>query len=462
MKRVYNNKTGTAFILIGCICMLFNVACTDSWLEAKPDKALVLPRSLKDYQSLLDNTAEFNNLLTGGLGEVGAGDFLLSDNDYLGLASPLERNVYVWKKENVYEGEPNPEWSYAYERILKVNIVLEGLDKITRTGNEQQWDHLRGSALFFRALDYFNLAQLFCQPYTGPGAATALGLPLRLNANVNEKKGRSNLDDTYGQIISDLEDAYNLLPSSQDYKTRPNKVAADGLLARIYLSTGNYERALFHSNRFLLNQEELIDYNDLNINANFPIAVLSDEVVFHGNMIMYTALLNNRHQVSRELFDSYETDDLRRNVFFASTENSLIRFKGSYAGSRTFFVGIATDEQYLIKAECLIRQQKIAEGLTVLNKLLRTRWKKGAYIDFVTDDVNEALHFVLQERRKQLLARGVRWSDLRRLNVDPRFEITLNRTLSGMSHVLSPNDPRYVLPIPDEEMLNNPMEQNPR
>src|SRR5690606_34948029 len=108
---------------------------------------------------------------------------------------------------------------------------------------------------------------------------------------------------------------------------------ADGLLARIYLSTGNYERALFHSNRFLLNQEELIDYNDLNINANFPIAVLSDEVVFHGNMIMYTALLNNRHQVSRELFDSYETDDLRRNVFFASTENSLIRFKGSYAGS---------------------------------------------------------------------------------------------------------------------------------
>lgn len=451
-----------AFITIGCIYVLFATACKDSWLEAKPDKALILPRSLKDYQALLDNTAEFNNQLTGGLGEVGAGDFFLSDNDYLSLASPLERNTYLWKKDNMYEGEPNPEWSYAYERILKINIVLEGLDKMERAGAEEQWNQLRGSALFYRALDYFNLAQLFCQPYVGREASSALGLPLRLNANVNEKKGRSNLGDTYLQMIEDLEEAYDLLPSQQDYKTRPTKDAADGLLARIYLSMGNYERALFHSSRFLSNHDELIDYNDLNANANFPITILSKEVVFHGNIMMYTSLLNSRHQVSKELFDSYAFDDLRRNVFFVSTADSVIRFKGSYAGSRNFFVGIATDEQYLIKAECLVRGQNIIEGLNVLNDLLKNRWKKGTYIDFATNDADESLRFVLQERRKQLLSRGLRWADLRRLNFDPRFEVSLTRTANGMSHVLLPNEPRYTLPIPDDEMLNNPIEQNPR
>ena len=69
----------------------------------------------------------------------------------------------------------------------------------------------------------------------------------------------------------------------------------------------------------------------------------------------------------------------------------------------------------------------------------------------------------LIERRKELLYRGLRWTDLRRLNKETGRQTLLQRTIAGQSYSLPASDPRYTLLIPDNVISFNPgMHQNPR
>ena len=68
---------------------------------------------------------------------------------------------------------------------------------------------------------------------------------------------------------------------------------------------------------------------------------------------------------------------------------------------------------------------------------------------------------ILLERRKELLMRGLRWMDLKRLNMEGAA-ITLTRTVNGQVYTLPPNDLRYALPIPEDVIAISGMQQNPR
>jgi hypothetical protein len=67
----------------------------------------------------------------------------------------------------------------------------------------------------------------------------------------------------------------------------------------------------------------------------------------------------------------------------------------------------------------------------------------------------------LLERRRELLFRGLRFTDLLRLNKEG-YQIALLRNLNGQQYALPPNSPLYVLPIPPDEIALTGEEQNPR
>jgi hypothetical protein len=69
---------------------------------------------------------------------------------------------------------------------------------------------------------------------------------------------------------------------------------------------------------------------------------------------------------------------------------------------------------------------------------------------------------VLTERRKELVGRGLRWFDLRRLNLDPRFQKSLSRTIAGQTYELAPQSKKYTFPIPDQEVKTYGWVQNVR
>lgn len=49
-----------------------------------------------------------------------------------------------------------------------------------------------------------------------------------------------------------------------------------------------------------------------------------------------------------------------------------------------------------------------------------------------------------------------RYIDLKRLNLEKRFQKTITRKADGQTWILPPNDNRYILPIPPRVLEYNP------
>jgi hypothetical protein len=116
----------------------------------------------------------------------------------------------------------------------------------------------------------------------------------------------------------------------------------------------------------------------------------------------------------------------------------------------------------LIAAEGYSRSGNLEMGNLYLNELLRNRYDKESWEDLMIEEQEELLKRILLERRKELIGRGIRWSDLRRLNQETGSEITLERVIDGETYSLLPNDPLYVFPIPDVEIQRSGIAQNNR
>lgn len=457
--------------------MLVLLSCNkDEFLSDKPNQALVVPASLTDFQAILDNDYDMNGVASGEglvphLGETGADDYYLLETNYNNTIRPLFRDYYIWKADaNTVENVPD--WSRPYQCVFNANVVLDGLEKLLpAAGNSNEYNRLKGSALFYRAHAFYQLAQVFAPPYSE--AAAGWGIPLRLHADLNEKIQRATLKETYDQITGDLLKAKDLLPDDLKYKERPSRPAALALLARVYQSAGDYTNALVYADSCLMVAGTLLDYNTLSAGATYPFSGLglnNPEVIFSAVMLGGISLQSPVRpafaRVDSVLYRSYAARDLRKTVFFRAAAQQIgYRYKGSYTGQEQNFAGLATDEMYLVRAECYARSGNTAQAMTDLNTLLAKRYVNTAASPFVPLTASTpaaALDLILSERRKELCFRGLRWTDLRRLNLEGRG-ITLKRIINGETYTLASNDLRYTYLIPAAVIGYNPgMPQNER
>lgn len=432
--------------------------CQDSFLDAKPDKALVVPTSLADYQAVLDN---FDSMSSPGLNLI-AGDELSASPQQFQSWQYFERQAYLWG-EDLYSGESATDWDVSYKAVFAANLVLEGAGKLSPSA---QRDNLLGYAYFYRANAFYGLAQQFAPPYEPQRAASQLGIPLKLSTQVTKTVSRASLLDSYQQILSDLSRAGELITTASEWKNRPSRAAVYALLARAYLAMGDYENAEKNASTSLAITGGLVDFNELDLSAklSFPDSPkdANQEVLYYNRMNFYLFHFTPYYQVDSSLYAAYSAGDLRKQCYFDTLADGTVWFKGSYAGSFGFFSGLATDEMYLIRAECYARMGSVALALSDLNALLVKRFKKEAFKPVTASTSEQVLRRVFTERRKELVARGLRWTDLRRLNKEQAFQTTLRRQVDGKEYVLSPGSPRYTFPIPGNEISGSGIEQNPR
>ena len=450
------------------ICLLLSfpllVSCEKSFLEAKPDKSLIIPAELSDFQALLNNYQVMN--FSGFLTATAVDDIYTTNAGYT-AALELIRNAYIWKEGDMYGTSNVGDWNTPYQTIYYANVVLDGLSLMeAKVENQKEADRLQGQALFYRAFSFYSLAQQFAKPYNSANQKSP-GIPIRLKANVQIKSVRGTLEQTYNQILEDLLAAELLLPLTVSYKSMPRKDACLALLARVYLTMQNYPKALEYADKCLQINSQLLNYNNLVLTSARPFPVSfkdqNNEVLFSNSLISAGFLTSpTTTLINTDLYNSYRPDDLRRTAFFTTNANGVI-FKGNYSGSGGVFSGLALDEVYLIRAECQARLGNIQLAMNDLNTLMRNRWNnKVPYPVFTAIDAKDALRQILTERRKELVYRNTRWSDLRRLNLENDFAVTLIRNVSNVVYTLAPNSTRYVFPIPEYEIAASGIEQNDR
>jgi len=445
---------------ITAVLLCTTISCSSSWLEVKPDQSLVVPTSVKDFQAWLDNVSEFNRSSSFGNMEVTADNLYLTDATYNALSTVAARNIYSWAKGGIdfYEGQGSASWHDAYEKLLQINIINEGVNKVNRMTDPEGWDNVKGSALFYRAFYHYALLSEFCQAYS---ENDPLGIPIKSSGNVNDKMARSSVKASYDYVIKDLKDAESLLPVTASNKMRPSRMAVWAMLSRVYLAMSDYSTALHYARLCLSNNDVLLDYNKLNTAASFPFDRLNAEVIFSVYIANPAVLSQTNHVIDSTLYRSYAENDLRKQLFFRLNAG-LPRFKGGYFGVANCFAGLALDEVYLNAIECLIRTEQLNDAMILFNKFMSTRWKVGQYSEVVFKDLNNALSLVLEERRKSLLFRCLRLSDIKRLNKTSQQQVLMKRNINGVEITLMPNDSKYALPIPQKELLINEMPQNPR
>jgi hypothetical protein len=437
-------------------------SCT-KFLEEKPNQKLVVPHILRDLQALLEDP-QVNNYTFSISAELSAGDYYLPNNVLMEMDEQV-RNMYLWNKDNLF-ATTNNEWGTLYKVIYRCNVVLAQLEKMTPNRTEaQQWNAVKGSAHFLRASYYTQIAWLWSLAYDPQTASDDLGLVLRLSDNFNEPSRRVDVASSYAQIISDLKLATRLLPVESGHTLTPSRPAAYGQLSRVYLSMRDYKNASLYADSSLQLRNSLMDYNnDPNIapNATYPFTRFNPEVLHMVGARRTSSFAKGI--TDSTLYDSYEQHDLRKTLFFAGRKTALNNFKGNYEGKNTtgvIFSGPATDEMYLNRAECLIRMGDVPSGLNDLNTLLIKRYKKGTFSPYANLEAEQALKLVLSERRKELLFRGLRWMDIKRLNKEGAG-IVLSRLMDGTTYRIDPNSLRYALPIPENVIQLTGIQQNPR
>jgi hypothetical protein len=434
------------------------------FLDKDPNLSRATPHDVAAYQGIMDQ-ASLTTVSTPGLGIMLVNDFWCTPA-VLSKMDSITLGFYTWQPAFFLNGI-ELSWSHPYTAIYSCNTVLAGLPALTGLDSldRAQAQFVMGQAYFDRAFLFYNVEETFGQPYRAGSAATDPGVPLRTSDDPMQRVPRSSVGAVYDAITSDLGKAVGLLPSGVqwDNPNRACRPAAYALLAKVWLTREDYVKARLYADSCLRLYNGLIDYNGVDSTAAHPFAAGGNpEVMFQCSANNYLLQYSRTTLIDTVLYGSYDRDDLRRAVYFASAGGSNYYFKGQYTGIFYLFSGLAVDEVYLIRAESNARNGDIAAALADLDTVMIKRWRSGRFQPFTASTQDEAIGLILREKRKEILFREGRWFDERRLNKGPGpYADTLTRWYNGQAFSLMPGSLRYALPIPPQEVNLGGVVQNP-
>lgn len=389
---------------------IFWLTSCDGFLDEKPNKSILVPETIADFEAIIDNYDRMN--ITPVLPFMFSDDYWTTGSNWENF-TPWQQNAYKWSNDPFLPEDSPLDFSVMYRKIFSANVVLD------KAAENPDWpnadlNRLKGKALFWRAHGYFELAVLYLPDPGMTGDSPEIKLPLRSTASFGAPVEWKTSTEIFNLVISDLEESLQYLPKNTVYPTQPSLYAGHALLARIHLYLGNLEKAIMHAQEVLKGDFALLDYSKLNMSSPFPVSLFNSETILFTVMgAQSTVSGNNVAFVNPDLLGTYSSDDLRSG-FLVKNPAGNTYFKGGYTARQDIFSGIALDEIHLILAEANVRKGRVEEGLTQLNLLLVKRKKN--FIPPSIDSIDNTLEWVLDERRKSLLFRGQRWADLKRTN----------------------------------------------
>ncbi len=386
---------------------------------------------------------------------------LLASQDQVDFVGTFSNYKEVLNKEQISSNSiATGIWANGYQIINLSNTVLSKIDLIDST----EKDNITGEAEFFRGLMFFELINLYAQPYSAGNTTSNPGVPLVLNApqyvydSTTSLVSRATVEEVYTQIINDLTDAVAKLPVTAE-NARATKYTAEAILSRVYLNMEDYENAAIMAN-------DVIQSGYFNLVSTFNQAFNnvgnSSEDIFGiqqtaqsnagtsnaGLTTFYASYPTGRGdaQVDPGYFDYFEGSDFR--VSYVYDGQTIGGIQGTYTRKYESFYKtipvVRLAEMYLTRGEANLRKGGTPVGgvdpVEDIN-IVRERSDASPLAEVTGDDF-------VDERLRELGFEGDRFFTLKRLKKD----------IDGLPY----NDPLLVLPIPQREIdVNKNLEQNP-
>ena len=433
-------------IIYSIFITLSFISC-DKYLDIEP-VGQVIPKSVEEYRSFLTSaysiTKESKVLTTYRTDELALSADALGVEQY--------EDLFIWNDVN-----PSPLTSvfpYAslYNTIFYTNHVINS--EATIEGNQSDKEQLIGEAYALRAMQYFELINLYAKPYNKSTANTDAGVPITLEYDAEKEFLVQTVEDVYALILSDLtmaESLINIQKQEIGYNYRFSMIAVKAFKSRVYLYQQDWQKAIDLANEALAINAEI---QNLNIDTSImPSEYNAVESILALETVASFDLVNNT-TISKTLIDSYnQTADVRFSLYFK--ENTDGSFSSNKSAETKFKVSYRTAELHLTIAECLAALNEDVLAKEKLISFAENRYTTDGFTAYKANvnslNSNDLKAEILEERRREFAIEGQRWNDLRRTN-QPK----LTKIFDGVIYTLENNDDRYVIPFPNDATINNP------
>lgn len=366
-------------------------------------------------------------------------------------------------------------WNDMYNNISNVNSVLNA--PLVEGATAYPANIYKGEALALRAMMHFDLMRLFAEQITvNPNAK---GIPYATEFSLKTPDFET-LAENYNHVLADLQEAERLLADEGEYENTTsfmsdrqihlNLHAVRALMARVYLTKGDKDKALEYAEKVIAQSGRQLKTKTEVIND--VAGVLSKKeclfgVYFSGFYTQVSAKLQQTISYSSldlrgDFMEMYEKGvsglDFRTTAYFTSVDLGgtakyrLSKFTDIYdlqnnasARPTDLIQGInmiRLPEMYYIAAECLL-DRDYQKALDYFNAVVTNRGLdalSGAGEETLTQEV------INTERYKEMIGEGQTFFNMKRQNLSiPSYDNSVT---------YRPEDGIYVVPIPDSEYEN--------
>ena len=426
----------------------------DSFLDVEP-KA-----SVSDEQTIYDK-ASAETALRGVYNAVANSSYYgtsfqsigyLSGDNIQWTGSQSQVQEFINHKVSAENATVSSAWIAIYATVNRANQIIDKVPLVKDpTLTEALKNPILGEAYFIRALAYFDLARTW-------GGVPLITKPTATPAE-NSGIARSSQEETYAQVLKDLDAAEPLLTETVN-RYHATRKTVWALKSRYYLYQKDYVKAEEYATKVLAdvqNYKLLTPYSAFFLNNVRGTQESVFEIFYNG-----TSEINDhrgqwqpqtnggtRQWAPNDVFVTLVNDPLKggnRSALIA--RDNQARWYGNLyyrsPGSDPSYV-IRMAELYLIRAEARAQQNKLADAAADLNAI-RTRAGLTATTATTKDNILLAIE---DERRIEFALEPHRWFDLVRTG--------------RAAAVLSISDPnRYLMPIPSQQLqIDKALKQNP-
>lgn len=470
---------------------LLFTACGKSFLEIDPMTEVSTENAIKDVASMRTSIVgtysrlkpyEYYGRNTVILPE------LMSDNVY--ISSRNSGRLVAFGNYTPIPSESNlrDQWRRMYITAANASMLIQKGEVLTIPESQMnEYNQILGEAYTIRALNYFDLLKMYAQPYHYTAGATHMGVPIVkvLPVSLSELvyPGRSTVKEGYDWIVDNLQKAIEIMPdrliingSNSTKKTRFSLNGAKALLSRTYLYMGQNELAaqlateVIDSKQYtLLTSANLVTgFKSLNSSESI-FEVAFDQTNNIGNDVvaaLYSQSSYGDALATAELYNLYDANDARRGFIRVGSRSSAenpAHIVNKYENISTYnehIKVIRLAEVHLNRAEAYAKMGPAYEAQAQADlNLIRKRANPNAADLSLTGQA--LLDEILVERRRELAFEGHRLFDLTRNNRSFTHYLSPNIVDRPNSFLVDypgrdPNHLKLILPIPQQEIDNNP------
>ena len=388
-------------------------------------------------------------------------------------------------------------YAALYQVIARANFLLEYAPRVEATLIEdsdiEHYNQICGEAYFARAMAYSELIKLYCKSYESrDDANNELGVVLITKYNTDEPIIRATLQQSYEQVVNDLDMAAELmkvdssLPMSSLFGSPYfNEYTAYALQARVALYMKDYDAAIDYSTRvidsgyYMLSSTTQMVTSELSHFAYMWQHDDATEIIWkvgftptsYGGALGRIfcnydySTLKPDYVPSEWVLNLYNDADLRASTYFQTYQTGHSHgltwpLLMKYFGNMDFFnqhilhttmpKPLRLAEQYLIRAEAYAMKQNYTMAGNDLATLLASRY--SSFSGSVTLTEANAMQLIEEERIKELYMEGFRLMDLKRWHKGFERKPQEQSLEHGSELKIDADNPLFVWPIPQHEL----------